>query len=114
MISISVEEIRDVIIVTIDGILTRETLKEAEDVWNEQLIKKPNVLALDLRELTQIDSVSLNHIFKLANAAKEQQVRLCICDISEPIRKIFEVIKLDKIIHFIPWKKFEAEYISGF
>ena len=111
MISISTEEINDVIVIHIKGILTIEHIKEAEEVWLEQLEKRPKILAFELSEITEVDSVAINHIIKLVRAAAEMDVKLIICDTNEQLEKIFKVIKLDRVITIMPNKKFQDEYI---
>lgn len=112
MIYVHVEEFEHVIVIDIQGMLTRETLKEAEDVWREQLFKQPEALALNFCEVSQIDSVSINHLFKFSQLASEKDVKLIIYDINESLKKILEVIKMDKVISIMPKNRFEAEYLK--
>ena len=111
MISLYTEEINDVIVIHVKGILTIEHIKEAEEVWLEQLEKGPEILAFDFREIVEVDSVAINHIIKLVKAAAEMDVKLIICDSNEQLEKIFKVIKLDRVITIMPNQKFHDEYI---
>ena len=111
MISLYTEELSNVIIIHASGALTLETLKEAEDVWHEELDKCPEILAFDLREIIDIDSISINHLFKLAKMAAEKTVKLIICDTNEHLENIFDVIKLNRVITIMPKQKFYDEYI---
>lgn len=112
MFSIGIEQVRSAVILHFDGSLTRETLADAEETWSEQLDEAPELLGLDFRNLAQIDSISINHLFKLARAAGEKGVRLVIFDVNETLMKIFEVIRLDKVIAVVTKKKFEADYMK--
>ncbi len=112
MISIYSEEINDVIIVHVKGTLTMGNLREAEEAWEEQLEKRPKVMAFDFGGITEIDSISINHIFMLVKAADRLDVKLIICNSNEMLDKIFEVVRLDKLIAFMPNQKFQDEYIE--
>jgi anti-anti-sigma factor len=113
MMSIHAEEIGPVTIMYFQGILTRETLKELEDQWSEYFAKRPAVIAFDFRDLGQVDSISINHIFKMSRAAKDKNVKLVIFNINEPLFKIFEVIKLDRVVTIMTKSKFENEYLKS-
>lgn len=112
MFQVFVEDYGDIITIQICGILTRETLTEAEESWNEQLERKPQVLAFNLRELSQVDSVAINHLFKLAKSASGKDVKLVIYDVNQGLSKIFEVIKLDRVIPIVSLRQFEADYMN--
>jgi len=112
MITVNIDDFGSIVIIHFYGILTRDTIKEVEEAWNDQLEKSPDVIAFDLKGLTQIDSISINHVFKLSRIAAEKNVNLIIFDANESLKKIFEVIKLDKVITFISKQKFESEYLK--
>jgi len=112
MMNIDIDDFGTVVVMHIFGILTRDTIKEVEEIWNEQLEKGPDVIAFDFNGLTQIDSVSINHVFKLSRIAAEKNIKLIAFDANDSIKKIFEVIKLDKVITFMPKQKFEYEYLK--
>jgi anti-anti-sigma factor len=111
MINLTVDDFGTVIVMHFFGILTRDTIKEVDETWNEQLEKGPDIIAFDLKDLTQIDSVSINHVFKLSRSAAEKNIKLIAFDANESMKKIFEVIKLDRVITFMPRQKFEYEYL---
>ena len=112
MFSIKVEQIRTAVILHIEGSLTRETLAEAEETWLGLLGEAPELFGLNFKDLTQIDSISINHLFKLARASEEKGVRLVIFDVNEPLLRIFEVIRLDHVIPIVTKKKFETDYMK--
>jgi anti-anti-sigma factor len=112
MLLINVEQIDAIIVMELEGTLTRETLEQADEAWLEQLAKKPLVLALDFSRLGQVDSISINHLFKLSRATEESGIKLVILDVFGPLMKIFEVIRLDRVITILSKKKFETDYLK--
>ncbi len=114
MISIYTEEINDVIVIYFKGTLTGEYLKESEEAWQEELEKCPKVLALDFAGITEIDSISINHIFMLAKSASRLDVKLIICNSNAMLDEIFEVVRLNRIITVMPNQKFHDDYIKKY
>lgn len=112
MINLDIDDFGTIVVIHFYGILTRDTIKEVEETWNEQMEKSPDVIAFDFNKLTQIDSISINHVFKLSRIAAEKNIQLIAFDANESMKKIFEVIKLDKVITFMPKQKFESEYLK--
>jgi anti-anti-sigma factor len=112
MLNISIEEVGDITMIFLEGMLMRDTLRDAEEVWNEQLNKNPEIIAFNLKGLAQIDSISINHLFRLSKRAIEKDIEIIIYDINENIRKIFDVIKLTRVIPVMPRQKFENDYLK--
>jgi anti-anti-sigma factor len=112
MIEISTDQHGPVVIMHFHGTLTREVLKDMEDAWSDEVDKMPDVIALDFRDVTQIDSISINHIFKMARIAENKKIKLIMFDVFESLKKIFEVIKLDKVITIMTRQQFVAAYLK--
>jgi anti-anti-sigma factor len=106
------EEFPHAIVVHISGMLMLEHLKEAEEVWYEQLDKQPDILAFDFKDVTGIDSISMNHIFKLTKMASEKEVKLILFDVNDELKKVFEIVKLDKVVTMMTGKRLYDEYIK--
>jgi len=113
MISINTERFGPVIVMHLHGTLTREVLKELEDAWTDEVDAGPEVIGLDFRDVVQIDSICINHIFKMARTAEENNITLVIFDVFESLKKIFEVIKLNKIIPVMTRQQFEKVHLKG-
>ncbi|MBP7736080.1 MAG: STAS domain-containing protein [Spirochaetes bacterium] len=114
MIDIITERYGPVIVMQFRGTLTREVLKIVEEAWSDEIdtSPEPEVIALDFKAVTQIDSICINHIFKMARIAENKHVTLIIYDVFESLKKIFEVIKLDKVIPILTKQQFESQYLK--
>ncbi len=113
MIDIIVDRFGPVVVMHFNGILTREVLKDMEDAWSDEVDDMPDVIALDFMDVSQIDSICINHIFKMARIAEKEKIKLVIFDVFESLRKIFEVIKLDKVITIMTKQQFESKYLKN-
>jgi anti-anti-sigma factor len=105
------EEYPVVTILHMTGSMTRDCLKETDAIWDEQLRKKPPVLALNLKGVVSIDSITLNHLFNLTREASRQEVKLIICDASEELNKLFEIVKLERAVLVLTREKFHEKYL---
>lgn len=113
MISINTDRLGSVVVMHFHGTLTREVLKDMEDAWDDEVDAVPEVIALDFRDVAQIDSICINHIFKMARTAEEKNITLVIYDVFESLKKIFEVIKLNKVIPVMTRQQFEKAYLKN-
>jgi len=111
MLEIDIEQVGAAVIIHCAGGLTRETIDDADLAWSDAFDAGPELIGLDFRDLAQIDSISLNHLFKLARAAEDRGIRLVVYDVNEELKKILNVIRLDKVIPIVTKKKFETEYM---
>lgn len=112
MIDINTDRYGPVVMMHFNGNLTREVLKDIEDAWSDEIDSTPEVIALDFRNVAQIDSICINHIFKMARTAENEKIRLVIVDVFETLKKIFEVIKLDKVVAIMTKQQFESIYLK--
>lgn len=112
MITIQSEIYEQIIILHFHGVMVRQVLKDVEDAWSDHFDQRPETIAFDFKELTQIDSICINHIFRMARLAEENGIKLIIYDVFDSLRKIFEVIKLDKVIPIMTKKQFETLYLK--
>lgn len=112
MIEIKSDRYGPVVILHFHGNLTREALKDVQDAWSDEVDARPDVIALDFRDVAQIDSICINHIFKMAKTAEKETIRLVIFDVYETLKKIFEVIKLDRVVTIMTKQQFESAYLK--
>lgn len=106
------EEFSDVIVLHMTGTMTHGFLKDIEERWDEQMRKRPGVLALNLKGVVTIDSITINHLFNLNKKAATMDVKLIICDTSDELKKVFELIKMERVVTMMEYNKFHREYIA--
>lgn len=108
----NIETIDGISLLYLQGILTRDTIAEFESICSQVVNNEPEVIALNFKDVRHIDSVSINHLFKLAKKAQEKEIQLIIYDMEEPIQQILEMIKLDRVIVFMTREKFFEEFLK--
>jgi len=99
-------------VIYLHGILTSNTISEFDLFCETEIEKNPEIIALNFKDVNQIDSISLNHLFKLTKKTSKKNIRLIIYDPMKSIHQIFEVIKLDKVITILSKKKFEEDFLK--
>lgn len=85
-------------LIELDGRLDSFAASDLKSKITECLGKQPTNLILDLTEVHFIDSRALATIVQGLHACQAAGGDLCICGPNEPVRRIFELTRLDKAI----------------
>ena len=110
MSNIGVEVKGDIIIAHLKGDLYIENMKEAENVLNDQVSKRPKVIALDCMNLDYIDSSAIASLVRLVKSAMSKNVEMLFYDLNSSIIQIFQTVNLDKFFTLTTKVKFEEKY----
>ncbi len=113
MVNYSVDEKDNgVIIIKISGDFRIENLEQIDQVWKEQLEKKPQVIAFNFQEVNYIDSTSIGSLVKFFNTAMNRKIELVIYGLNRTVFNIFESAKLNKFFNVISKTEFEMRYLK--
>ena len=107
-----IEDLDGVIVIRIYGSLSVKVINEFDSICEDQIIKKPQIIALDCSNLDFIDSIAINHLFRFSHNAKSKDIKLVFYDINPTIKEIFKITNLDKLLTVVSKDQFEAEYIE--
>ena len=110
MIDISVEELRKIIKIHISGEFYIENIQKVESIWNEQVLKTPEIIAIDCSELMYIDSSAIGTLVKFLNNAMNKNIKLVFYDLNPSIQQIFKTARLNNFFTITTGKKFDSEY----
>ena len=113
MISISYEDYGKVIVLNIEGDFYIESIKEAEKIWNEQLSKRPKVIAINCKSIKFIDSSAVGILVKFLHSAMKKNIELVIFDPSDTIIGVFHTAKLSNFFKVMSRTQFEMEYLEA-
>jgi len=101
-----------VIIINICGEFRIEMINRVDQVWAEQMAKKPRVIAFNCQEMAYIDSSSIGSLVKFVNAATNRKIDLVIYGLNRDVFKIFETARLNKFFGIMSKTEFEMRYLK--
>lgn len=101
-----------VVVLVVEGELFLGNIKGLETVWDEQIAKKPEVLALNCAGVTFMDSSAIGSLVKFHNHAGRIGTQLVCIDLTASLMKIFIAAKLDRIFTIVSEQEFKEKYPS--
>jgi anti-anti-sigma factor len=113
MISISCEDHVKVIVLNIEGDFYIDNIKQAEKIWNEQLLKRPNVIAINCKKISFIDSSAVGMLVKFLHMAMKKNIELIFFDPSDTIIGVFQTARLVNFFKIMSRTQFEMEYLEA-
>ncbi|MBN2040093.1 MAG: STAS domain-containing protein [Spirochaetes bacterium] len=70
-------------------------------VFSDEISKKPEVIALDLEELTYIDSSGIGSLIRYMNIATKENIEFLCYNLNKNIEDIFKISKMDQFLHIL-------------
>ncbi|MBC1219920.1 STAS domain-containing protein [Nostoc sp. UCD121] len=77
----------------LDSIRGNELRREVSDI----LLSGADILLLDMKEVKFIDSSGLGALVSAMQMARNANTKLFVCSISDQIRMLFELTKIDRV-----------------
>ena len=112
MISISTEEHGNVVIINITGDFFIDSIEVAEQVWAQQIAKRPRAIAINCKNIKYIDSSAIGILVKFLNGAMKQKTEMVFYDLSDTIITVFKTAKLGNFFKIMTKTQFEMEYLE--
>jgi len=106
-VDINVEEYGNVVVLKFKGEFNLENIQYVELIWNEQITKKPEIIALNFKYLDFIDSSAIGTLVKFSNILGRMATRMVFVDLNDAIFEIFKTTKLDGIFEIYSKENFE-------
>ena len=103
-VEVSIVDKGDVIIINLRGEFNIRNLKKVEGVWNDQIAKRPRIIAIDCQQLSYIDSSAIGQLVKFLNTAMSKKIELIFYDLSDGIRDMFANSRLNRFFKIIKRK----------
>ncbi len=113
MISISFEDHGKVIVLNIEGDFYIDNIAKAEEIWNEQLLKRPRVMGINCKKISFIDSSAVGMLVKFLHVAMKNNIELIFFDPSDTIIGVFQTAKLVNFFKIMTRTQFEMEYLEA-
>ncbi len=113
MVSIDVEDRGSLKVIRIKGEFFLGYVRQVEEVWSRVAESSPDIIAIDCREMTFVDSSAIGTFVKFLNNSISRDIKLLFFDMNESIDRIFTKAKLNKIFSIISREEFERIYLNG-
>lgn len=108
---LEVQELENIVIIQVIGDFHIGNVNNFEELWHEQIEKKPKTIAINCKELNYIDSSAIGTLVKFLNNAMSKQIKLVFFDLNDAIQNIFKNARLDKFFNIITKKELESKYM---
>ncbi len=79
-------------------------------VFSSEISRKPMVIALNLKDLTYIDSSGIGSLIRYMNIASNENIDFLCYDLNNNIEKIFRISKLDQFLPIMTDEDFNKKY----
>jgi len=112
MVDVTVSDHGNIKIITLGGEFYLESVAYVEEIWDEQLAQKPDVIGIQCRELRYIDSSAIGAMVKFLNTATKNNVKLVFFDLSGAVISVFKTAKLHKFFTTMTREEFEGTYLK--
>lgn len=112
MLTVSVNQLGDVVVIDLAGEFDIDVIRNVENAWNEALNKNPKVIGFNCKELKFIDSSALGTLVKFMNSATNRKITLSLFNVSPTIAAIFKTSRLDRFFSINSKDEFENKYLS--
>ena len=106
-----IQKIDTITIIQISGDMVSSKIESFENICNVALKNEPEILAINMKYTDHIDSISINHLFRLGKKLIEKEIKFLIYDVSPRINELLEVIKFDTIVNIMTKERFEKDFL---
>ena len=100
---ITKSEVNGVTIIAIEGEINLDSSQELHEFFNKLIAQNIKKVVVDLKKTSYIDSSGLATLLHMFHGLKENQGEIFLANIvSDKIKGIFEITKLDKLFKAYP------------
>jgi len=90
-------ELQGFIVVSISGEVDLNSSPQVRKVFDEFIDKKVTKIIIDFKKVSYIDSSGLATLIEMMQRMKKNQGTMSLINMSDKIRNLFEITKLDKL-----------------
>ncbi len=85
---------------------------QGSTLFTDEISKKPPVIALDLAELSYIDSSGIGSLIRYMNMATKENINFLCYNLNKNIENIFKISKLDHFLPILSNEAFQKKYYN--
>jgi anti-sigma B factor antagonist len=112
VVSIDVDDRGTIKIIRIKGEFFLGYVRQVEETWNKLVSITPEVIAIDCKEMTFIDSSAIGTFVKFLHNSMSHNIKLVFFDLNDSISRIFNKAKLNKIFTILSREEFQNSYLN--
>lgn len=84
-------------VITPEGILDSTKAEEFRQMVDEMLAAGVEVILIDLKDITFIDSSGLGTLVVILKKVRGMDRKFCICSVNDQVRMLFELTSMDRV-----------------
>ena len=109
---IDIDRNENVVKIKLIGKYDIEELLFFSTLFTDEISKKPTVIALDLAELSYIDSSGIGSLIRYMNMASRENINFLCYNLNKNIENVFKISKLDQFLPILSNEAFQKKYFS--
>jgi anti-sigma B factor antagonist len=110
MFEATVQKLENSAVVSLNGDLSIQSKFTLEESVEEAVAVNPKAIALNFKNLRNIDSTGLGALLGIYKKLKDNNIEMMICDLRSDINCIFDITKLNMYFKIGTMDEFKAEY----
>ncbi len=110
MIDLHAEQFGDTIIIHLNGVFNIDSVARVEQVWVDQVVKVPRLIAINCLKLESLDSSAIGSIVKFFNFAMGRGIMMVFYDLNPQIQRLFETARLTRYFNITTVSDFKNRY----
>ncbi|MDD4202920.1 MAG: anti-sigma factor antagonist [Candidatus Omnitrophica bacterium] len=99
--NVETKERNGVCILYVKGEMDLNSSPEIKKIFDKVFLTKENKILINFKDMQYIDSSGLATIVDFFKSIKENKGQLVLCELSEKIKKLFVITRLDKLFKIL-------------
>jgi anti-sigma B factor antagonist len=99
-------------IIRIKGEFFLGYVRQVEEAWNQLAAASPELIAIDCKEMTFVDSSAIGTFVKFLHNSMAHNIKFVFFDLNDSIARIFSKAKLNKIFTILSREDFDNLYMN--
>jgi len=113
MIEIKTDKNNNAVVLTLNGELSIESVKEFNRSMDINIAEKPDIIALNCENLKHVDSYSISHIFNYSKVTRSKNIKFLVFNLNRFLKKVFDITDLSSFVEVIDSEEFLSRYKTG-
>ncbi len=112
LVNIIPQKIGNTIVLSLSGDININNIETIENIYEDQITQKPDVISINCKKLNSIDSSGLGLFIKLFKIAEKEKIEFVVTDIVGNVSALFDLSKLDNLFPIMDEAEFRIRYLT--